>query len=443
MKKVLVIAYLYPPIFNSGTRRSLEFVNHLPDHGWTPTVLTVANPDPAYCDSTLLDEVRPGTRVERVPLWSEHIGRKLGARVARWLDPERVAAAIQWRVHRFWNVPDTSACWAPLAIQRAVALHAAEGFDAIYATGWPWTSFLIAEKVSRRTGVPYVVDYRDLWKPADVAWDKSNLLQRLINPLLERRVLRRAAGVIATTKTFLTLLPQEILPKKTFAITNGFGARDFQAVVAPPQPADGTIRIVYTGVWRPGYGPDDLYLAVKALKDRQAANLSRLKIVVAGFAPGPAQAHGIAEFVEERGRVTHAEALELMAGASVLYLPVSKGLYEYASIPGKLFEYLASGRPVLASALAHSEVAATLDHVGGALRLEPGDVGALAGVLEQLCRVGADGLFARRDTGALATYERGNLTRQLSLALDDIARLPGTAQAAGDNATQLRQEPGR
>jgi glycosyltransferase involved in cell wall biosynthesis len=437
MKKVLVIAYLYPPIFNSGTRRSLEFVNHLPDHGWTPTVLTVANPDPAYCDPTLDAEVRPGTRIERAPLWSEHIGQKIGALLGRWFDPARVAAAVAWRVHRFWNVPDTSACWAPLAVKRAVELHAAEGFDAIYATGWPWTSFVIAEKISRRTGVPFVVDYRDLWKPADVAWDQSTWLQRRINPLLERRVLRRAAGVIATTKTFLTLLPQDVLPKQRFAITNGFGERDFESVATPAPAADDSIRIVYTGVWRPGYGPDDLYRAVKLLKDRNAANLSRLKLVTAGFAPGPAQEHGIAEFVEERGRVTHAQALELMAGASVLYLPVSKGLYEYASIPGKLFEYLASGRPVLASALGHSEVAATLNHVGGALRMEPDDVNGLADVLERLCNEGAEGLFSRRDPQALASYRRGNLTGQLSLALDAISRRPGTAPLAQDDATRV------
>lgn len=425
MKKVLVIAYLYPPIFNSGTRRSLEFVNHLPDHGWSPTVLTVANPDPAYTDPTLLDEVRAGTRVERAPLWSEHIGRKAGTLLARWLDPGRVAAAMQWRVHRFWNVPDTSACWAPLAVARARSLHAEEGFDAIYATGWPWTAFLVAERVGRATGVPFVVDYRDLWKPADVAWDKSTWLQRRINPWLERRVLRRAAGVIATTKTFLTLLPQDVLPKRQFAITNGFGEGDFAASAdAAPAPAGAPIRVVYTGVWRPGYGPDDLYLALKELKRRGAPNLERLKVVTAGFAPGPAQQHGVAELVEERGRVTHAEALALMSGASALYLPVSQGLYEYASIPGKLFEYLGSGRPVLASALASSEVAGVLAQVGGALRLEPGDVGALADALERLCRDGAASLFAPRRPEQLAHYKRSNLTSQLAQALDAIAQVP-------------------
>ena len=131
MKKVLFIAYLYPPIFNSGTRRSLEFVNHLPDHGWRPTVLTLADPDPADTDATLLDEVRPGTRIERVPLFSAHLGRKLGALLKRWVDPARVAAAVDWRVRRYWNVPDITACGAPLAVDRAGQLHAEEGYDAI------------------------------------------------------------------------------------------------------------------------------------------------------------------------------------------------------------------------------------------------------------------------------------------------------------------------
>jgi glycosyltransferase involved in cell wall biosynthesis len=436
MKKVLVIAYLYPPIFNSGTRRSLEFVNHLPDHGWEPTVLTVDNPDPAYCDPTLLAEVRAGTRIERAPLWSEHAGRKLGRWLARWANPARVAAAVQWRIHRFWNVPDTTACWAPMAVARALALHAEHKFDAIYATGWPWTSFLIAEKISRRTGVPFVVDYRDLWKPADVAWDQATWLQRRINPLLERRVLRRAAGVIATTRTFLTLLPQDVLPEKRFAITNGFGEGDFAQAPPPPATPDGLVRVVYTGVWRPGYGPDDLYLAVKQLKQRQCPHLSRLRIVVAGFAPGPAKEHDIAEFVEEHGRVTHAEALALMSSASALYLPVSKGLYEYASIPGKLFEYLASGRPVLASALAHSEVAGALNHVGGALRLEPGDVDGLAGVLEQLCSGDAGNLFSPRQPDNLNSYKRANLTGQLSQALNSVA----LGRQGSSLAPELKQE---
>jgi glycosyltransferase involved in cell wall biosynthesis len=425
MKTVLVIAYLYPPIFNSGTRRSLEFVNHLPDHGWSPTVLTVDSPDPKACDASLLDEVRPGTRIERAPLWGRHMGPKIAAPLRRLVDPQRLAGAIEWRVRRFWNVPDECASWIPMAVAHALRLHARQPFDAIYATGWPWSSFLVAEKVARRSGLPFVVDYRDLWKPAEVEWDKTSWLQRRLNPGLERRVLRAASGVIATTESFLKLLPQELLPPNRFFITNGFDADDFPAEPAPATaPADDCVRIVYTGVWRPGYGPDDLYAAVRLLKQRGSPKLARLKIVTAGYAPGPAREYGIDDIVEERGRVQHAEATALMSGASVLYLPVSKGVYEHASMPGKLFEYLGSGRPVLASAQPVSEVARTLTQVGGARRADPGDVAGLAAILATLCESGPGAIFSARIPSELAMYTRASLTGKLAQALEAIVRHP-------------------
>jgi glycosyltransferase involved in cell wall biosynthesis len=419
MKKVLIVAYLYPPIFNSGTRRSLEFVNHLPDHGWEPTVLTVADPDAGECDPALLAEVRPGTRIERVPSAPARLTAWLMPLLGKRVDPVRLKAALQWRMATLWRVPDVCAGWVPGAVARACELHREHRFDAIYATGWPWSDFLVARKAGARTGVPYVVDYRDLWKPAEVEWDQATTLQRLLNPRLERQVLRHAAGVIATTASFLRLLPQELLPRHRFAITNGYDDQDF-AGIAAEGPPPGEVRIVYTGVWRPGYGPDDLYAAVRLLRQRGSPAAGRLRIACAGFAPGRAAEYGIADCVSERGRVSHAEALAMMCGADALYLPVSKGVYEFASIPGKLFEYLGSGRPVLASAQAGSEVAGVIAQVGGALRLEPGDVEALADSLEALCEGRA--AFPPRDAAALAGYTRAGLTGKLAAALDTISQ---------------------
>lgn len=421
MKKVLVIAFLYPPIFNSGTRRSLEFVNHLPDSGWEPTVLTVANPSPKECDNSLLDEVRPGTKIVRVPLWGAHIGAKIGAALGFLWNKQKIADGVAWRVRRYWNVPDDCASWVPMAVAEARRLHAEQPFDAIYATGWPWSSFLVAQKVGKATGVPFVVDYRDLWKPSDVEWDQHTAWQRRLNPALERRVLKGAAGVIATTRSFLRLLPQELLKQHQFAITNGFDPDDFPARSASEALADDEVRIVYTGVWRAGYGPDDLFEAVRLLQARGQPSLHRLRLVVAGFPQGKAKQYGIEQFVVEKGRIPHAEAIDLMMGASALYLPVSKGFYEHASIPGKLFEYFGSGSPILASAQAVSEVATALDHVGGARRVDPGDIEALAGVLAQLCEGDSGGIFAARNHGALASYTRSALTAKLAAVLDTVS----------------------
>jgi glycosyltransferase involved in cell wall biosynthesis len=254
-----------------------------------------------------------------------------------------------------------------------------------------------------------------------VAWDQASWLQRRINPWLERRVLRRAAAVIATTKSFLDLLPQAQLPRHRFHVTNGFDPRDFPTRQPASASAPDIVTIIYTGMWRPGYGPNDLYAAVQLLHARGSAALARLRIVTAGFSPGRARAYGIEAYVEERGRIPHAQATEMMCSANAVYLPVSQGVYEYASMPGKLFEYLGSGRPVLASALAESEVARTLTQVGGALRIEPGDIASLASALERLC-AGANDIFSARNTGELAMYTRANLTGKLASVLDTVAR---------------------
>lgn len=417
MKRVLVIAYLYPPIFNSGTRRTLEFVNHLPDCGWRPTVLTVADPEPRECDPSLIDEVRAGTHIERAPLAIDRWAGRAAALTGRWLGAERVSESLKWRLHKVWNTPDAVASWKGPAIARALALHRQQAFDVIYATGWPWTSFLVAAEVSRITGVPLVVDYRDLWKASDAEWDRSSRLQRLLQPRQERRVLAQAAAVVATTGSFLKLLPQAHLPARQFAITNGFSAADFPPP-APPPPDQ--VRIVYTGVWRPGYGPEDLYRAVKLLQERDVPGLARLRVVTAGFAPGPAAEHGIGHLVTERGRVGHGEAIAMMAGATALYLPVSGGIYEHASIPGKLFEYLGSGRPILASAQPGSEVAGVLERVGGALRLAPGDSVTLADALARLCAGETDALFPPVDPATLQKLTRANLTQQLGAVFDAV-----------------------
>jgi glycosyltransferase involved in cell wall biosynthesis len=416
MKRVLVLAYLYPPIFNSGTRRSLEFVNHLPDHGWHPTVLTLADPSPTECDPSLLDEVRAGTRIERAPLAGNRWARRLAYCAPPALRP-RVHSGLAWRLHRLWQVPDAAAGWIGPALARALQLHAEQAFDAIYASGWPWSSFVLAERISQRTGLPFLVDYRDLWQPGDVAWDQATPAQRRHNPALERQVLARAAGVIATTQSFLDLLPQELLPARRYAITNGFTHADF-AGARPVLANDGKLRIVYTGVWRPGYGPDDLYGALQLLQQRGDPALARLQVVMAGFTPGRAAELKLDGCVQELGRVPHAQAIDLMCGADALYLPVSNGVYEYASIPGKLFEYLGSGRPILASAQNDSEVARVLDEVGGACRLLPGDVPSLAEALSRLGQPQA--VFATRQPQALARYTRAALTGKLAAALNDI-----------------------
>ena len=269
MRRVLFIAYLFPPIANSGTRRSLCFVNHLPAIGWEPVVLTVADPPPRDCDPALLAEVRSGTRIERVPLSSDVAARRL----ARWLVPpgirDRVAGGLSWRIDRLAGVPDEVASWYPTAVRRGVELHREVGFDVIYASGWPWTSFLVARAISDRTGCPYLLDYRDSWRPSGTsAWETQSRGQRVFNASLERYAAKRAAAIITVTPTLVTSVGMDASRDDVQCITNGFEPADFPPKRPGTRSAAGdVVRVAYTGVWRPGYGPDALYRAIRRLKE--------------------------------------------------------------------------------------------------------------------------------------------------------------------------------
>ncbi|MBC7378234.1 MAG: hypothetical protein H7346_12500, partial [Burkholderiaceae bacterium] len=201
-------------------------------------------------------------------------------------------------------------------------------------------------------------------------------------------------------------------------ITNGFEPADFPVKLAPTVPVNDRVRISYTGVWRPGYGLEDLYRAVRLLMERRSPHLKRLLVDAAGFRPGPARQFGVEDVIVEHGAVPHQVALDLMNAADALYLPVPLGYYAKASLPGKLFEYLGSGRPILAVVPADSEVARVAGDVEGTLRIEPGDVPALAGAIESLCSGAEAGLFAPRRPEQLAAYTRAATTRALAGVFD-------------------------
>lgn len=416
MRRVLFIAYLFPPIPNSGTRRSLAFANQLPDLGWEPIVLSWQADPHVRLDPELLTEVRPGTRVERVPLLS----RRRAERWLGWLPQpwrQRGVDAVAWRLRERATVPDLAAGWLPLAVERALRVHDEVGFDVIYASGWPWTAFLIAREVSRRTGKPYVIDYRDQWTPSgDMAWEHASPLQLRENPALERAAAQGAAAIVTVTRTLVESIGRDCGRDDLHLITNGFEPADFAADV--PRIDDGLLRLSYTGVWRPGYGLDDLYGAIKLLSEQGCPELSRLRVVAAGFEPGAAAKAGVSAWVQECGPVTHGRAVEIMKQSDLLFLPVPLGYYAKASLPGKLFEYLACARPILAAVPEGSEVDQVLHEVGGGVRVEPGDVPLLAQALRTWLKGGLQVPPARD----IERYSRAATARRLAAVLDAAAQ---------------------
>jgi glycosyltransferase involved in cell wall biosynthesis len=375
-------------------------------------VLTADRLDDWPLDPRLLDEIPAGVQVLRVPMLNERVGQMIGTLGVTRALRRRIADSISWRLRG--SDPDLFASWQPTAVRAAMSVFRDVGFDAILATGYPWTSLLVGRDLSRKTGCPLIADFRDPWAAEDL-FEKPR--SRALT--LERTVVKQATAVITVSEGLRQLFTEvhDSEPAGKFhAFYNGFDITDLAVDAAP---RSSRFRIVYTGVWKAGYGLDELYDALAMLSATNPRLHESLEVVAAGFAPGRAADRGLSALVREVGVVPHADAVSLMRSADALYLPNAAGGRQAWCMPGKLYEYLACERPVLAVTDPNGEAASLLASVGGAVVVAPCDAARLVTTIGEAClqgRLAVPPVNRER----LAQYERRAITGRLGALLDSM-----------------------
>jgi hypothetical protein len=385
MKRVLMVAYFFPPVANSGTQRPLKFSKYLPDYGWEPIVLTIDRPPDVSLDPELENEVRPGTRVVRAPMLSDAIGDTMSTILPR-STATRLAEGAGWRLRRRFKVPDLYALWRPTARRAALRVFKDVGFDAVWATGFPWTSLLIGRDVARLTGRPFVADFRDPWTGEDLFKTTTTPAELARHRELERSVLTQADAVVMLEDLItdgLLTLPDDGRQRPVELIQNGYDEAEVNAATPYGPPPRGVTRIVFTGAWKGSYGLERLYGALRALLASDPEIARRVQVIAAGFEPGPAARAGVDAVVKELGPVTHGVALGLMKTADLLFLPSAEGKRLTYHLPGKLYEYLAVNRPILATGDINGAMAQILRRVGDACIVDSRDGVGLASAVRR------------------------------------------------------------
>ena len=417
MKRVLFLAYLFPPIANSGTQRPLKFAKYLSRYGWQPTVLTAAHTDGHRIDNGLLQDIPEAVRVIRVPMLNEYVDHAISTLALSTAVGRRVAQAASWRLQQRFRKPDLYALWRPTATRAALKLFREQPFDAVYATGFPWTSLLIGRDVSQATGCPLIADFRDPWASEDLFGpERGPHAEELAQ---ESEVVRHAACVVSVSTTMtkrMVAAHPDCDPEKFITIHNGFDPAD--VVATPPQPHQ-RFRIVFTGVWKDGYNPAPLYDVIDWLRRSKPELLSDVEVIAAGFTPGEAARRGLTGHITEVGVLSHHDAVSLMNSADVLFLTNGDGARQQLGLPGKMYEYLATGRPMLALTDPHGDAGRIIALVGGGIAVPPDDPGALLEVMTTACQnKKLDAPPQNRE--ALSAFERPNLARRLAGVLDEI-----------------------
>lgn len=409
--RALVVAYHFPPEGSIGTHRTLRLVRHLSEQGWDVTVLTgTAGTYTAGCtiDPQLLSRVPVNVRVVRAPALRP-VDRLTSLLSAGPGTPRAVAAAatvpdgpvervpqqvsrlrrIKQKIDALLNIPDQHLGWLLPAVSAGLFATAGHRPDVLYSTAPPWSGQLVARALAARLGCPWVADFRDPW--ARAPWREGRLtVARRAADLFERLVVRRADAVVFTTRTNLDEFGAFYGATDRFhTVRNGCDPDEFDGVT--PMVRDTRFTLLHAGSLYGGRKPTALFAALAALRDRGVIDAQSFcfrqigRVALGGFDMAAERDRlGLAGMVELANSQPRRDILREMLGASCLLL-LQPGTT--VSIPGKLFEYMAAGRPILAIAEA-GETADLVRASGCGLAVLPDDQPGIERALESLIRQG-------------------------------------------------------
>ena len=366
-RRVLMIAYVFPPSGGSGVQRAAKFAKYLPGFGWTPLVWSAPSVPELPQDETLgadlpadLDHrTRPGV----------HPGHTLRAalrRLRQAAGPHRRTVSLldglEWRLGKVaqgvskWSMPDTAMPWALASLPALRRIVRRERIDAVYSTFSPASNHLLAWLLTRRGGLPWSADFRDLWTD-NFDFDDPRTVRRRMRQWFENTFLRSADAVVGVSADQTRILGGHVPGEedKFVTITNGADTDDFASLDRRTVRRELGIDprrfvLTYVGSFASWREPLATLEGVSAFLRRGHDMGDRFEFRIVGTIPKLVMRYvertGVAPTT--RGYVSHGQAVREMVAADCLLLssPAS-GLNCASVLPGKIFEYLAAGRPIL------------------------------------------------------------------------------------------------
>jgi glycosyltransferase involved in cell wall biosynthesis len=414
-RRVLMIAHHFPPAGGSGSNRALAFARHLPEYGWTPTVVTPGRAWAMNRDERLLSDVPAGLQVVRTRSFEARPMASVGSGGGATARPTSALRSNLGHLKRF---PDAHIGWLPFALTAARR----QAYDVAYSSSGPFTSHLIGLILKRLTRKPWVLELRDGWYrwnraifPDYPAW--RDRLERS----LEMAVLRSAERVVLVTERMANAFRCQYadLPSGHFAVvSNGFDPAQFQ--VPQPDRRRAGWELVHAGALYYGRSLASFLEAARRVVESDPEFGRDFRLTLIGTLDAGATQDvlrgGLGDKVRTRGQLEHQKAIAAMSAADALLLVANTTPGAEATVPGKLFEYLAVGRPVIAVAPLDSSTADVLNQTGGGWLAEAGDVEAIAYVLRRAYH--ERGQPSNPD--AVARFDRRRLTGDLAHIFDEV-----------------------
>ena len=422
MKKVLIITYYWPPSGGGGVMRWLKMSKFLPELGWQPIIYTPENPDPSVIDESLLSEIHPDIIELKTPIWEPYnfyrkiTGKKSGEKFKSGYISE--AAEGNWKsklsvfIRGNFLIPDPRKFWIKPSVKFLNKFLNENPVDLIISTGPPHSMHIIALGLKKKFNLPWIADFRDPWTDIDfyhklklTTWaDKKH-------KNLEKKVLA-AADHIVTVSPGCAADIQKIAHRKIEVINNGFDPTDYDFELPK---LDEKFTISHFGAFNKDRNPAALWKVLGELASVNPDFKKLLQIKLIGQTDqsviSEIEKNKLKENIVVKDHLAHKEGLIELSKSQVLLLPLNDAPNVKGILPGKMYEYMALRRPILALGPTDADYAKILGETKAGISLDFND--------EQGIKTTLKNYFQRFlnnnleiESEAFEKYSRKNLAKQ-------------------------------
>lgn len=385
MKKVLFISYLFPPVGGGGVLRVAKFTKYLPLFGYEPNILTVRKPFHSVQDESLLAEIPKAVKINRIGYFEP----------ANWFKNQWWQAFLVHIIYPIFLIPDRQALWILPAVANGLRLIKQEKIKILFTSSSSYSDHVVALILKRLTKVAWVADFRDEWTSSHY-FRFPTFLHKGFACILEKKILENASRITTISDGLTTVFQKKLGQKfdKFQTIYNGFDPEDF--IWSKKHQKHKKCLILYAGSLYGSRRADNFFQALSELKFQAIEPV----------------------FLGQNQRVSHREAINRMQQADILLLLLSPHDSPLV-FTGKIFEYLATRKPILALAPADSGAAQLVKKLKAGEIADPDNIAQIKEKIQKMYQLWRKNSL-KTPSANIEIYNRKNLTGKLAQTFDQL-----------------------